>query len=362
MSARPRPGPARSPAKPESPFRRLARPWLSPGVFDFWASRLHPTWSWERPLARIVERRAESADAVTLVLRPNRHWGGCRPGQHLNLSAEIDGSRVTRSYSPTGLPGRDRRIAITVKAVEGGKLSRYLCERARVGDVLDLGPAFGDMQLDEAAPVARLLLAAGSGITPMIAFVRALAARGMPAPLSLLYWARKREQLCFVDELRGYAAAHPQFQLRFLLTGEAAQAADAGRSGPARGLRLRPRRLRRPGARPARRPRALVPGRGLQPAAAHAGDWGHGRNHPGRERAQLHRRARAVPAERAGSAGPQARLRLPHGYLQHLRLRQALGQHPSSAHRRRPARTGLRAAPVREHRHQRPRPRSVTPP
>lgn len=228
MSARPRPGPARSPAKPESPFRRLARPWLSPGVFDFWASRLHPTWSWERPLARIVERRAESADAVTLVLRPNRHWGGCRPGQHLNLSAEIDGSRVTRSYSPTGLPGRDRRIAITVKAVEGGKLSRYLCERARVGDVLDLGPAFGDMQLDEAAPVARLLLAAGSGITPMIAFVRALVARGMPAPLSLLYWARKREQLCFVDELRGYAAAHPQFQLRFLLTGEAAQAADEG--------------------------------------------------------------------------------------------------------------------------------------
>ena len=179
-------------------------------------------------MARIVERRAESADAVTLVLRPNRHWHGCRPGQHLNVSAEIDGSRVTRSYSPTGLPGRDRRVAITVKAVEGGKLSRYLCEQARVGDVLDLGPAFGEMQLDEQAAAPRLFLAAGSGITPLIALTRALAARGMPAPLQLLYWARKREQLCFVDELRGYAAAYPQFQVRFQLTGEAALAADEG--------------------------------------------------------------------------------------------------------------------------------------
>ncbi|NUO76589.1 MAG: ferredoxin reductase [Lysobacter sp.] len=228
MSARPRPASARLPARSDSPFRRLARPWLSPRVFDFWASRLHPTWSWERPLARIVERRAESADAVTLVLRPNRHWHGCRPGQHLNVSAEIDGCRVTRSYSPTGLPGRDRRVAITVKAVDGGKLSRHLCERAKVGDVLDLGPAFGDMQLDENAATPRLFLAAGSGITPLIALTRTLAAGGMPAPLTLLYWARKREQLCFVDELRGYAAAHPRFQLRFLLTGEAADAADEG--------------------------------------------------------------------------------------------------------------------------------------
>lgn len=225
MSALLRPTPSRN----EGPFRRLARPWVSPGVFDFWASRLHPTWSWERPLAQIVERRAESADAVTLVLRPNRHWGGCRPGQHLNLSAEIDGVRMTRSYSPTGLPGRDGRIAITVKAVADGKLSRHLCQQARVGDVLELGPAFGEMSLDPAAADApRLFLAAGSGITPLIALTRELAARGMPAPLTLLYWARQREQLCFVDELRDYAAAHPQFVVRFLLTGDAASAADEG--------------------------------------------------------------------------------------------------------------------------------------
>lgn len=225
MSASLRPAPSRN----EGPFRRLARPWVSPGVFDFWASRLHPTWSWERPLARIVERRAESADAVTLVLRPNRHWGGSRPGQHLNLSAEIDGVRVTRSYSPTGLPGRDGRIAITVKAVADGKLSRHLCQQARVDDVLELGPAFGEMSLDPAAADApRLFLAAGSGITPLIALTRELVARGMPAPLTLLYWARRREQLCFVDELRDYAAAHPHFVVRFLLTGDAASAADEG--------------------------------------------------------------------------------------------------------------------------------------
>ena len=54
-------------------FGRLANVVLAPEAFDFWASRLHPTWSWSRPLARIVERRAESRDTCTLVLQPNRH-------------------------------------------------------------------------------------------------------------------------------------------------------------------------------------------------------------------------------------------------------------------------------------------------
>ncbi|MEO6103090.1 MAG: ferredoxin reductase [Pseudoxanthomonas sp.] len=190
-------------------------------MFDFWASRLNPAWSWERPLARVVAREQASRDAVTLVLKPNRHWRGFQPGQHVNLGAEINGSRVTRSYSLTGPARADGRIAITVKAIEGGKLSQHLCREARIGDVLELGAAFGDMTLPEQLEGRWLFLAAGSGITPLMAMVRTLAAQGMPVPLDLVYWARNREELCFAAELRALAATHANFKVHFALTREA---------------------------------------------------------------------------------------------------------------------------------------------
>jgi len=213
----------------QRPAARRPLPKLfSPAVFDFWASRLSRTWSWNRPLARIVARHAASADAVTLVLQPNRHFRGFAAGQHVNVTVEIDGRRLTRSYSPSAPPQPDGRIEITVKAVDGGRVSRLLCTQARPGDVLELGPAFGSMALpdDEAGPL--LLLAAGSGITPLMAMIRALPDRERAAPVTLLYWARTRAQRCFVDELRALAATRGDFAVRFLLTGEAAEAADEG--------------------------------------------------------------------------------------------------------------------------------------
>jgi stearoyl-CoA 9-desaturase NADPH oxidoreductase len=211
-----------SPKSPTSRAKRLLKPVVAPSVFDFWASRLNPVWSWERPLARVVAREEASRDAVTLVLKPNRHWRGFQPGQHLNLSAEINGSQVTRSYSLTGPARADGRIAVTVKGIEGGKLSQYLCREARVGDVLELGVAFGDMTLPERLDGRWLFLAAGSGITPLMAMVRELAAQAMPVPLDLVYWARNRDELCFAAELRALAAAHANFNVHFVLTREAA--------------------------------------------------------------------------------------------------------------------------------------------
>lgn len=211
------------PAPPRG-LKRLLRSCIAPDVFDFWASKVDPMWSWERPLARIVERRPESADAITLVLQPNRHWRGFRAGQHLNVSVEIDGGAVTRSYSLSDAPRADGRLAITVKRIEGGRFSNHLFQRACVGDVLAIGQAFGDMTWSQ-DDGAWLFLAAGSGITPLMALVREHAARGMPTPLTLLYWARTRQELCFADELLALSDAHPNFSVHCMLTREAADGA-----------------------------------------------------------------------------------------------------------------------------------------
>ncbi|WP_233198596.1 MULTISPECIES: ferredoxin reductase [Luteimonas] len=200
-------------------------------MFDFWAQRLHPTWTWERPLARIVGHAPAAAGAVTLTLKPNRHWAGALPGQHVNLGADIDGIRVTRSYSLDAPVGADGRFTVTIKAVDGGRMSRHLLDRARVGDVLDIGAGFGELLVPAQATEARLFLAGGSGITPLMALVRQLAAQGVPAPVTLLYWARTRAEFCFADELRQLASRHANLVVRFVLTGDEPVAADeaAGR-------------------------------------------------------------------------------------------------------------------------------------
>lgn len=207
-------------------LRRLLAPLVSPEVFDFWAGQVRPGWSWERPLGRIVARHEAARDTVTLLIQPNRHWRGFRPGQHLNVGAQVDGRWVHRSYSLSGIPRRDGRIAITVRRVDGGVLSGHLTRHARVGEVLALGPAFGDMCWPEGPDAARatrapwLFLAAGSGITPLMSLVRSWAASALPVDLTLVYWARTRDEFCFADELRELALRHGRFKVHFVLTRE----------------------------------------------------------------------------------------------------------------------------------------------
>lgn len=219
MSALPRPAARRSSLSP--------RHWVSEELFDFWAGRVNPLWTQRRARARLVARHVASSDAVTLVLRPNRHFRGVAAGQHVTLGVEVDGRRLSRSYSPTVL--ENGCLAITVKAVAGGKVSQHLAQTAQPGDVFELGQAFGEMTLP-VRPAARVvLLAAGSGITPMRALVRQLDAAGMPMQLDLVYWAQQRDALCFSEELAAIAARHPGFRLHLALTRD--PAAPAARVG-----------------------------------------------------------------------------------------------------------------------------------
>lgn len=199
----------------------LAEAVLPETVFDFWAGRINPLWSRRRVLARVIARRQEAAGTVTLTLRANRHHRGFLAGQHLNVSAELDGARVTRSYSPSALAGRPDCLEISIRAVDGGRFSHWLSQPERLGDVLMLDAAFGEMTLP-AERDACVLLAAGSGITPFISMIRDQAGRGMTRPLTLLYWARTADELCFVSELQALARDHAHFRLHLITTRDAA--------------------------------------------------------------------------------------------------------------------------------------------
>jgi len=225
--------------RPVQFLRRAFGPLVEPAVFNFWAREVGSTASRDRVLARVTAKRAESSRAVTLELQPNRHFAGFKAGQHVNLTVEIDGRRVTRSYSLTGVPNPEGSLSLTVQKIEGGQVSAHLFSNLQAGDVVELGPAFGEMTLPETLSSPLLFLAAGSGITPLMSLTRELAQRGMPVETTLIYWARRRADLCFLSELKALAAKEPKFRFLVALTGDAAIGIDELRGRPSTELLAR---------------------------------------------------------------------------------------------------------------------------
>lgn len=200
-----------------SRFNQLARQTISPDVLNFWINKINPLWSIDQALAKIIGRHATAQDSTTLILKLNSHVHLPQAGQHLAVRAQINGIWVERSYSPSLLPDWPRHLTITVKQVTDGKLSQWLTQQAKIGDVLQLGQPFGEFHLPKnQQPI--VLLAAGSGITPMISLLREWQQRSDMRPVQLRYWVSHREQACFVEELLCLQQLQPNFSFQLYLT------------------------------------------------------------------------------------------------------------------------------------------------
>ncbi|SCL27652.1 Ferredoxin-NADP reductase [Micromonospora rhizosphaerae] len=154
---------------------------------------------------RVVAVRPETRDAATVVIQPGRGWRGHTPGQYVRLGVDVDGVRQWRAYSVTSVPGAaDGRITVTAKAIPDGKVSNHLVRRVRPGTIVQLDQAQGDFVLPDATPERVLFLTAGSGITPVMAMLRAgLHTR---ADVVLVHSAPARDDVIFGTELRTLAA------------------------------------------------------------------------------------------------------------------------------------------------------------
>ncbi|GAA2683671.1 MULTISPECIES: 2Fe-2S iron-sulfur cluster-binding protein [Actinosynnema] len=175
----------------------------------------------------IAEIRRETPDAVTLVL-DSPHPFDFRPGQFFTLLADLDGEPVRRSYSASSAPG-GTSLELTVKRVPGGRFSTRANHDLRAGDRLRLRGPSGAFHLDPAVDREVVLLAAGSGITPLMSMIRALLATDAPARIALLRTDRTAEDVIFADELADLAHRDPdRLSITQVLT------ADQGRPTPAR--------------------------------------------------------------------------------------------------------------------------------
>ena len=144
------------------------------------------------------------------------------PGQYLNLALEIDGKTVRRSYTIASPPTRVGYCEITVKREAEGLASRHLHDAVRAGHLIDVRAPAGRFTYTGAESDSVVLVAAGVGITPLMAKVRYLTDLSWPGDIFLVFSVKTERDIVFRDEIDALRRRHPNLHVTVTLTREAA--------------------------------------------------------------------------------------------------------------------------------------------
>ncbi|GAA6206753.1 PDR/VanB family oxidoreductase [Cognatishimia sp. WU-CL00825] len=143
-----------------------------------------------------IKREAEGVHSFLLAKTGLFKFPKYAPGAHIDVHC---GEGIIRQYSLCGDPEDRRHLMVAVKHEErsrGG--SELMHTKVEVGQRLEIGSPRNNFHLDEAASYA-ILLAAGIGITPIIAMADRLYKLGIP--FELQYFSRAETHTAFRKRL-----------------------------------------------------------------------------------------------------------------------------------------------------------------
>ena len=178
---------------------------------------MKPTLEWQ--IASVKDIKPETARVKSFTLTLPK-WMRHRAGQHydIRLTAE-DGYQAQRSYSIASEPEREGEVDLTVERIGDGEVSTYLHDVLIPGDRIEVrGPIGGYFVWEATMDDPLLLIAAGSGIVPLMSMLRHRAAVGGKNPAVLLYSSRTFEDIVYYHELERLRAAHASPQIFHTLT------------------------------------------------------------------------------------------------------------------------------------------------
>jgi len=153
-----------------------------------------------------------TADSVTITFAlPERLASVFRftAGQHLTLRRILDGQDLRRTYSVcASAAGGPLRIA--VKRFDGGSFSTWATKELAAGEVVEVLPPAGRFgpHPDPSRSVRYGLIAAGSGITPLLSIAATVLDVEPGSSVVLLYGNRTSRDVMFVEELSDLKDRH----------------------------------------------------------------------------------------------------------------------------------------------------------
>ncbi len=141
----------------------------------------------------------ETVDTKTISFwQPVHQAVSYKAGQFITVIIEIDGKKERRSYSMSSSP-REASLAITIKKMNNGLVSNYLCEKLKVGDAIEVMEPMGHFIAEADAENARniVMFGGGSGITPLMSIIKTILPVEKMSKIFLVYGSRTEEDIIF---------------------------------------------------------------------------------------------------------------------------------------------------------------------
>lgn len=182
--------------------------YLEPLVQWWW-----PEYMADRYQARIVRLRSQ-AGCLRIRLKVGRRYPAFRPGQHLQLQLLLDGRQLERSFSICSALSdlqQHGELELAVRINPQGQFTGRLGALLRPGLTVHLSAPTGDFYFRATQPA--VMVAAGSGITPLFAMLAS--ASRLTQPVTLLYMFRGPQAPLFAAELAQLQQRFPLLQVHY---------------------------------------------------------------------------------------------------------------------------------------------------
>ncbi len=171
--------------------------------------------------ATVLNVKRETRRAKTFTIRPEKPFAFIA-GQHVDIRlTALDGYQAQRSYSIASAPDIIAHIEITIEVLDNGEVSPYLHSGVEPGDRIEIrGPIGGPFTWQPSTRCNLFLLAAGSGIVPIMSIMRhraTLTASARAAAL-LLYSSRSQQDIIYRSELETMNASDDRMKVIHTLT------------------------------------------------------------------------------------------------------------------------------------------------
>jgi ring-1,2-phenylacetyl-CoA epoxidase subunit PaaE len=158
-----------------------------------------------------VERLTDDAVAIEFAVPPElAEEYRFTHGQHVSLRSLEAGDDLRRSYSICSAAGSGR-LRVAVKRLSGGVFSAYAHDHLKVGDIVEVVTPIGRFTtaLDPAQTRSYAMVAAGSGITPILSILTTILETEPRSTVSLIYGNRTVQDMMFLEELEDLKNLHP---------------------------------------------------------------------------------------------------------------------------------------------------------
>lgn len=166
-----------------------------------------------------IKQLTEDSVSVTFKL-PNNKQAKFKAGQYITLSKCIDSKQITRCYSICSSP-TENNLTIAVKAAKNGLMSNFINNDLKPNQELIVKGPLGDFvypPIHEQDTNLLVLIAIGSGITPILSILKTALFTQETIKVKLIYGSKNKENLMFYKELALLTSRFPhRLQIDYVL-------------------------------------------------------------------------------------------------------------------------------------------------